>query len=344
MLVTAVPGRSHVSSLAPIERFAWPAHRLVREHPPVFEHQNKRTVYDVACPTVCVHEGEIGYTRWRHAELPTRVDAHAAPERVEVRHDRYDYVPLAGPARVVEWHVDFADPMLFVGYGSGLFAQEEIMVAEHPALASVVEALHAGAHAALTVDAGGPTPVLVTGVERRCAIDTDPRPDRGRSQGLYGRRFASANARQVRDATRRIDPPTVTNIIAMAAPAGGSGIYTREEIEGILLTAYTAFAAAVAESATLAPGADVVVHTGYWGCGAFGGNRVLMSLLQMLAAEMAGVGRLVFHTVSAEGATPFDEARDTMRDLFPERVAIPVAEVVLRIISQRYEWGMSDGN
>ena len=29
-----------------------------------------------------------------------------------------------------EWHVNFADPRLFVSYGSGLFAQDEMQVAE----------------------------------------------------------------------------------------------------------------------------------------------------------------------------------------------------------------------
>ncbi|MEX1263094.1 MAG: hypothetical protein WEE66_04010 [Actinomycetota bacterium] len=31
---------------------------------------------------------------------------------------------------------------------------------------------------------------------------------------------------------------------------------------------------------------------GFWGCGAFGGDRLLMTTLQSLAAEMAGIHRL----------------------------------------------------
>ncbi len=45
-----------------------------------------------------------------------------------------------------------------------------------------------------------------------------------------------------------------------------------------------------------------MIHTGFWGCGAFGGNRVLMTTLQILAAEMAGLERVVFHTGDASGS------------------------------------------
>jgi hypothetical protein len=51
----------------------------------------------------------------------------------------------------------------------------------------------------------------------------------------------------VRRATTRIDPPTITHVIAMAAPSGGRGRYRVDEIEHVLVTAFTAFRAAVQE-------------------------------------------------------------------------------------------------
>jgi hypothetical protein len=39
------------------------------------------------------------------------------------------------------WHVNFADPQLFVAYGSQLLAQDELQAAEHPLLGSIREAL-----------------------------------------------------------------------------------------------------------------------------------------------------------------------------------------------------------
>lgn len=40
----------------------------------------------------------------------------------------------------------------------------------------------------------------------------------------------------------------------------------------------------------------MVVHTGNWGTGAFGGNRILMATIQLLASQVAQVDELVFHT------------------------------------------------
>ena len=72
----------------------------------------------------------------------------------------------------------------------------------------------------------------------------------------------------------------------------------------VLTTAYTAFCAARSETeGALGGGGRTVVHTGFWGCGAFGGNRVLMVSLQVVAAVMAGLDGLVLHTVTEAGAT-----------------------------------------
>jgi hypothetical protein len=79
---------------------------------------------------------------------------------------------------------------------------------------------------ALTVERGRPTPVLVADVARRCRIATDPNLREGRPEGLYGNAFACASEDSVRRAATRIDPPTLSNIIAIAAQTG-SGRYTR---------------------------------------------------------------------------------------------------------------------
>jgi hypothetical protein len=73
-----------------------------------------------------------------------------------------------------------------------------------------------------------------------------------------------------------------------------------DAIEYVLVTAFTAFRAAALESArSHGAGSPVVVHAGFWGCGAFGGHRVLMTTLQVLAAEMAGLHQIVLHTGAA---------------------------------------------
>jgi len=271
------------------------------------------------------------------------LQASFAPGRAAghvVRHDGfYDYRPVLSAPGAIEWHVNFADPHLFFAYGGPLFAQDEIQVAEHPILGSLREALQAYCETALTVEQGRPTPVLVAGVERRCHVATDPNPAEGRPRGLYGNEFGRAPAEVVRRATKRIEPPTTTNVIAMAAPSGGYGRYSREQIAHVLTTAWTGFRAAVLESGI----GPVAIHTGFWGCGAFGGNRVLMAMLQVIAAGAAGVDRLVFHAPGDSGAAALDSALRVIRETFSGE-PVSDADLVRRIAAMGFGWGESDGN
>lgn len=323
----------------PVERIVFNTARLMLEHPPVWRDRNKRVVFDISCPPGCIHSGQLIYTRWNAMRLPANVMPTEAAQRVEQREDVFDYVPLGGSESVVEWHVNFADQHLFVAYGSRLFAQDEMQVAEHPALGALKEALVASGASAVTEEDGKTTPVLVMGVERRCRVSTDRNAAEGRPHGLYGNAFASASPEAIHRATVRIDPPTITSLIAIAAPSGGFGPYTVSEIKRIITTAYSGFRAAVLES----NGLSAVVHTGFWGCGAFGGNRVLMAMLQVIAAGMAGVDRLVFHTHTAAGTVAFNAAIDRIRDTFPEP-QIECTALVDRIAALGFKWGMSDGN
>jgi hypothetical protein len=277
--------------------------------------------------------------------LPATVDPARAADLLVVRDGFFDYQPLAGAQPAIEWHLNFADPNLFYAYGWAMFAQDEIQVAEHPVLASLREALVAEGLPARTVAAGRPTPVLVMGAERRVRIATDPRAERGGPSWLYGIAFAEAAAEEVRQATIPIDPPTITNVIALAAPFGGHGRYRREQIELALVTAYSGFRAAVLESQGVA-GSDVrvVVHSGFWGCGAFGGNRVLMTMLQALAAEMAGLHLLVLHIGEPSGRESVVQATAILRDTMASTGPTDTAELVSRIEGMGLEWGHSDGN
>jgi hypothetical protein len=280
----------------PIERRDYVTAALMAENRPAWHHPNKRIVYEIACPPGAAHGCRLAYSRWTAMPLPTSLEGVADGRLVRVLDGYYDYAPSLDPGEGIEWHVNFADPHLFVAYASSLFAQDEMQAAEHPALGALREALVADRLAAVTVEKGEPTPVLVMGVERRCRVATDPDAAEGRPAGVYGNAFARADGDAVGRATTPIDPPTITNLIAMAAPPGGYGRYGADEIESVLTTAFTGFRAAVLESRReRGPATSVAVHTGYWGCGAFGGNRVLMALLQVLAAGSAGLDQLVFH-------------------------------------------------
>jgi hypothetical protein len=224
----------------------------------------------------------------------------------------------------------------------GTLRQDEIQVAEHPVLGSLREALVAEGRTVTTIENGRPTPVLVMGAERCVRIKTAPGTESGGPSWLYGMAFARATADAVREATTRIDPPTISNIIAIVAPYGGRGRYQREQIGLAISTAYSGFRAAVLESRrTAGPEALVAVHSGFWGCGAFGGNRVMMSLVQLVAADMAGLARLVFHVGDPSGRTSVERALALAPDL---ATATSTTELVARAEALGLAWGGSDGN
>jgi hypothetical protein len=306
---------------------------LIRKHPPQWRHPHKRLVYELCDGAAST--GAIGVTRWAAAELP--VTATISPVEAIAMAGYYDY---AGDDRGV-WHVNFADPQLFVAYGSKLLAQDELQAAEHPVLGAIREALIAEGEAAMTEGDGGPTPVLVVGAERRCTVETGPDLDAGRPSGLYGNRFAAASADVVRRAVRVHSPARKTNLIAMAAPVG-SGEYMRAQLERILVTAYTGFAAAIGETRRLWPGTATEIRTGFWGCGAFGGNREVMVIMQLLAARLAGVARLRFYAFDDAGRASFAAGSAVLDRML--RPGQPVSDLIERIADLDYRWGTSDGN
>ena len=336
--------RSPEPAPEPLERREFDARTLMAQHPPVLRNENKRIVFGIACPPGTAR-GMLSYSRWAEMPLPATVDPACAADLLVVRDGFFDHEPVADAQPAVEWHLNFADPNLFYAYGWAMFAQDEIQVAEHPVLASLREALVAGGLPARTVAAGRPTPALVMGAERRVRIATDPRAERGGPSWLYGIAFAEAAAEEVRQATVAINPPTITNVIALAAPFGGHGRYRREQIELALSTAHSGFRAAVLESQRVAgPDVRVVVHSGFWGCGAFGGNRVLMTMLQALAAEMAGLHLLVLHIGEPSGRESVVQATATLGDTLAAGGSVDTAELISRIEAMGLEWGHSDGN
>lgn len=324
----------------PLVRIVFDAAELQAGHPPVLHNGNKRVVYEIAMASDAPVEGELIYAQWAESPLPDKLPEARSFNVIE---GFFDYETV--DAAAVEWHVNFADAHLFTAYGSSLMAQDELQVAEHPALGSLREALRdlesVTADADYTLTArwdGSALPVTVAGVQRRVAIDTRADAAAGRPAGLYGNAFAAATADQVAAATMPLNPATISNILAIAAPSGGSGAYSRDEIVRIARTAFAGFSATRAETEQLRPGARTLVHTGYWGCGAFGGNRTLMTVLQAFAAELAGVD-VVFH------ASDDVQTAVTAHEWY-QRVkadATRVEELLDAVAAAGFEWGVSNG-
>ena len=315
--------------------------QLLEDHPPSFQHPYKWMLYELSDLPAKLAASPLRVARYRRAGgIVANADHRAA---VRVRPGFYDYAvaPEHG-AGGLDWHVNFADGDLFCAYGSSLFAQDEMQAAEHPLLGPVREYLFARSledsdyDPCTRDDDNRPSPILIRGVERCLHIDTLPDASRGRPEGLYGNRFAQADEAVIRAATRVIDPPTLTNLIAMEAPRPGRGKYQPATIADILETAYTAFGAAVSlggsECAT-------VIHTGNWGCGAYGGNRTLMIAAQLLMADWAGASEVLLYDTQESALAAALALRYTMQK---QRMSFQAA--VAFLAEQGFEWGVSDGN
>ncbi len=306
------------------------AARLWRDHPPRIHDPQKRALFELAGGEARVPRGTLIVTRWIPGEL-----ARVGPP-VARKSKAGPFTYPAAEDGVTAWHVNFADTHLFAFYGGPAFAQDEIQVAEHPLLASVREALENGAGdmRPLTRDQDRPTPVLIRNVERWCAIDTDP--ELAQPYGIYGRRLGRASADALKQAVTRLDDAPPSNILAIVAPQG-AGRYTVEDIRDVVVTATTGFAAAKLESA----GARVRIHTGHWGTGAFGGNRVLMAAAQLAAARIAGVDDVVYYSLDSDGVSAYEKGR-AIAEQYAEGASLD--DVVADLDARAFRWGSSDGN
>jgi hypothetical protein len=113
-----------------------------------------------------------------------------------------------------------------------------------------------------------------------------------------------------------------------------------DEIRHIAATAWSGFAAARDTSARLHPGLPTEIHTGFWGCGAFGGDRTLMTLLQLFAAELAGVD-MVFWTVDTHRLPFAEDSCRLYRQLRAEAPRTP--DFLEAVAGLGCEWGVSNG-
>jgi len=159
---------------------------------------------------------------------------------------------------------------------------------------------------------------------------------------LYGNAFSRASLSEVTAATKVILPPTVSNILAIAAPAGGDGDYNYDEIDYIATAAYTGFLAARLESARFGEsGCRTEIHTGFWGCGAFGGNRIVMTILQALAADLADAD-LTFHAFDEAGVLVAEDAYDRYTEMVASMSSVD--QILRTVTKEKFQWGESDGN
>ncbi|KAJ6230619.1 poly adp-ribose glycohydrolase [Anaeramoeba flamelloides] len=92
----------------------------------------------------------------------------------------------------------------------------------------------------------------------------------------------------------------------------------------------------------------VILHLGHWGCGAYGGNKVLMTLLQLLAAKAAGADNVYYHTFTKIGSESFSKGVESFENLLQEVIEkenlLNIEKTLKKIEEMNFEWGESDRN
>ena len=314
-------------------RETMPAVELLRLHPPRIEHAKKQFLFDVVMPGT--QGGSVSVSRYREIQIPATFQSFEPNTEIIARKGYFRYENTDGAD---DWFMNFAHHNLFNGYGHFMFAQDEIQVAEHPVLASFREMMltRTDALRPATVEKGAPTPVLFRNVQSVAQIDT---------RSIYGARFARSDDATIRAAVEQIDPPTFSNILAIEAPiSSGNRIYVRSEIEAAIRTAYSGFRSTILASISDdAPPKPVVVHTGNWGCGAYGGNRQLMLTIQIVAARLAGISKLVIYcgADSKDDVSKFDSE---LEHRFKFKPGVTVGRLLDRLVAAAFPWGKPDGN
>ncbi|CAF4538543.1 unnamed protein product, partial [Didymodactylos carnosus] len=324
---------------------------LFSKFQPLFQDKNKLLLYNTVVEKhkyVPSKSRDVLMTRWLAFPLPNDYNTKF-PTDIKFESNVFTYDQNHDKS-TVEWHLNFANHDLFSYYSQRLLAQDELQVLECFQLASIREYLCGCKHSfsSHTIDDNrNPTPILISNVERILNMDTT---------NIYGNRFTRASENEILSASQYLDPPSIVNILAIQAPQGGRGSYSKSEIHYILSTCYTGFMAAkVLASKThqlnamQEKGSDgglplkTVIHTGWFGCGAYGGNRTLMLVLQIIAAQLAQIDKIMFHTVTNDCGLEKKQARECWEEIGKQRDNWNVEKLIEHLQNQDYRWERPNG-
>jgi len=100
--------------------------------------------------------------------------------------------------------------------------------------------------------------------------------------------------------------------------------------------------AAKVEATKISSNYKVQIHTGNWGCGAFGGNLELVAIVQLVAAIAAKVEEVVYHTFDKKGTEGFKNGQNRVKKLIEEYKTIHVDELLEKLFEMNFQWGVSN--
>ena len=308
------------------------SYALNLQYVPTIMHPNKRHVYDLMTDKKPLHD-KITLTTIPPSKLPD-IDLNEPSEprtHLILHKDVFDYTPK-GPNH---YWADFGDPQPFQYVSDKHFAQEEILAVMHPATFHIDQYLKTQ-HKNQALHPG--QILLVEGAYQYGSIET---------KDLYGQQFSEANADTLTRACTWTPPNAQhpDNIFVMCAPHAGIRLedpYDLDDLTEIFTTAYTAFSAIVKKNP------EASIHTGNWGCGAFGGNPKVMGILQIAAAHFANVKQLHYYPLAH--SEKIHQALDqfaTIKRVFKEQQVAITPSAFLKLLADSAEelkliWGVGN--
>ena len=290
-----------------------------------FESERKRAIFEIAEKSIYKPQN-IEIFQCKSKKLPKKFDNQLSLQ-IEIIPSVIDY--YRNDDEVV-WAVNFADPNIFQYYGTDLFAQDEIQVAEHPFLASIREMLLVKRFNTNTIDDNGfGSNMIFTNIPRMCSIEI--------SDKIYGVNFKNCDLENILYSTKTIHN-SISNIIAMSSLFGFDGLYRAEQIGWLISNAYSAFVGAKLISNTK----SCSIQTGFWGCGAFGGNKTLMIIVQIIVAHLSRVEKISFYIVNQKNLICANEAVLLAKKLLNNFSSTEC--IINELVNLNFNWRNSDKN
>ena len=266
------------------------------EFKPQFTNTNKYYAYRLLTQREPLLETAITLEKVYMPQEGTFLD-HEDP-LIQIKEGAFSY-----PGGIHDWTANFGDERIFFGSVTGLLAQDELQALEHPALSHVYTAIqNHPTFGRLDLDGSA---LLVEGARRYGELK--------HVEELYGNAFAKAPLPTI--TVHGYEEPKENNLFVFVAPripsykAGQP--YRYEDLRALFDNAYTAFSAIVKRDA------DAVIHTGNWGCGAFGNDPKTVALIQFAAAKMAGVRNICYYPLEKKG--PLNAGLKLFHEIHPKQ-------------------------
>lgn len=277
---------------------------LRREFPPRFGDEKKAFVYNALLEKLGETELPVSQplilTKWKPQKPKEGETERAWPLMIVEKNDIYRYNSTN------KWYVNFAGRFFAGTYDGPFYGVDEIQCLEFPVLCSINERLskrgdfHTFMGCLQDIDTGEGSPMLLENVVRRIEGVQNLKSIDPQSLSLETLRNSGVNF---------LEREQHFGLIFMEAPTEARP-YKKEVVERAYRTAYSAFRACVLTDSSKSR--KTTINTGHWGCGAYKGEIKVMAMIQLRAANDAGVDKIVYHTVDGQGSMGFKAAVSTI--------------------------------